>query len=65
MTDTPEVEATSGTWQKVPEPEMILLDHNNAVCSGGRWHGWRFTRHPDGQWVSAQKLQIETAKVTP
>jgi len=30
-----------------------------AVCfnPGGRWHGWLFYRHPDGQLVSLRKLE--------
>jgi hypothetical protein len=28
-----------------------------AVCVGGRWDGWQFARHPDGQWVSKRPLR--------
>jgi hypothetical protein len=35
---------------------MLRLDANHAVCVGGRWDGWLFHKHPDGRWVSLQKL---------
>ncbi len=40
--------------------KMICLPHpmqEFAVCAGGRWDGWLFWRHPDGQWVSREKLK--------
>ncbi len=49
---------------KAPSPlldevKMAVLPDGNAVCFGGRFHGWLFRRHPDGQWVSVQKLSLE------
>ncbi len=44
------------------EPEnQIWPGQPLAVCSnpGGRFHGWLFQQHPDGQWVSIRKLQPE------
>ncbi|MBV8661482.1 MAG: hypothetical protein JO107_00135, partial [Hyphomicrobiales bacterium] len=41
---------------------FLLLDDKIAVCVGGRWDGWKMWRHPDGQWVSGEKLrQIDPA----
>lgn len=42
-------------------PRMLLLDDLHAVCVGGRWDGWKFYRHPDGQWVSLERLKEESA----
>lgn len=38
--------------------ELFRIDDNMAVNSnpGGRFHGWLFRKHPDGQWVSVRKL---------
>lgn len=38
--------------------EMFDLGDGLAVNSnpGGRFHGWLFRRHPDGQYVSVRKL---------
>ena len=35
------------------------LGNGEAVCSnpGGRFHGWLFRRHPDGQLVSIGELR--------
>ena len=31
-------------------------DGRHAVClDGGRFHGWVFYRHPNGQWVSLRR----------
>lgn len=27
-----------------------------GVCLEGKWKGWLFNKHPDGQWVSIRKL---------
>jgi hypothetical protein len=45
--------------------EFFELPNGKAVCfnPGGRWHGWLFYRHPDGQLVSERKL--ETTKPYP
>lgn len=39
-------------------PRMMLIGNEHAVCCGGRWDGWLFVLHPDGQWVSKRKLPI-------
>lgn len=38
---------------------FFALPDGKFVCfnPGGRWHGWLFYRHPDGQFVSERKLQ--------
>lgn len=41
-------------------PRMLVIDADHAVCVGGRWDGWKFYRHPDGQWVSLEKLKEES-----
>lgn len=38
---------------------MLIIDKDSAVCVGGRFDGWRMWRHPDGQWVSIEKLKQE------
>ncbi|HWV44156.1 hypothetical protein [Pseudorhodoplanes sp.] len=40
--------------------ELFELPDGTAVCCnpGGRFHGWLFRRHPDGQMVSARKLEL-------
>lgn len=40
-------------------PQFFVLDGDGLyVCfdPAGRWHGWVFRRHPDGQFVSERKL---------
>lgn len=41
-------------------PNGLILLQSKPDCavdlSGGKWHGWLFTRHPDGQFVSYRKL---------
>ena len=40
--------------------DLILVQRNpdKAVdLSGGRFHGWLFYRHPDGQFVTERKLE--------
>ena len=42
------------------EHDLIIVQRNpdKAVdLSGGRFHGWLFYRHPDGQFVSERKLE--------
>jgi glutathionylspermidine synthase len=47
----------------------ILIEANNgtrAVCIEGRFYGWVFLKHPDGQWVTQRKAsqhEIEQAKI--
>lgn len=47
--------------KEVPD-NMVLLQRTNGKASfaacidGSEWHGWGFSRHPDGQWVSVKKL---------
>ncbi len=40
--------------------EMFDLGDGRAVNFNpdGRFHGWLFVRHPDGQYVSIRKLDI-------
>jgi hypothetical protein len=38
--------------------EDILVetyDRKNAICIEGRFYGWAFYKHPDGQWVTIRK----------
>jgi len=38
---------------------LTLLQQNPDFAvdlRSGKWHGWLFRRHPDGQWVSDRKL---------
>lgn len=39
--------------------ELFQIDEQTAInCNpGGRFHGWLFRRHPDGQWISVRKLE--------
>ena len=39
-----------GTFFELPDGKMVCFN------PGGRFHGWLFRRHPDGQFVSVQKL---------
>lgn len=39
-----------------PSERMLMIDEFHAVCVGGRWDGWKMWRHPDGGWVSIEKL---------
>ncbi len=43
------------------EQQLFELPDGNAIAFGGRWHGWMFTKHPDGQWVSIRKCEQITA----
>jgi hypothetical protein len=45
--------------EKVSPPEIFDLGNGFAVNFNprGRFHGWLFRRHPDGQWVSVKKLE--------
>lgn len=43
--------------------ELFDLGDGFAIAFNpqGRFHGWLFKKHPDGQWVSVRKLnKIET-----
>ena len=35
---------------------IAKLNEYEGVCLDGKWKGWFFRKHPDGQWVSVQKL---------
>lgn len=35
---------------------IAKISENEGVCLDGRWKGWLFRKHPDGQWVSVRKL---------
>ncbi len=37
---------------------IALVNENEGVCLDGRWKGWLFHKHPDGQWVSVRKLDL-------
>ncbi len=39
-----------GTFFELPDGKIVCFN------PGGRFHGWLFRRHPDGQFVSVQKL---------
>ncbi len=41
------------------QARMLLIECDRAVCVGGKWDGWLFWLHPNGNWISARKL-IET-----
>lgn len=42
--------------------ELFQLSAEIAICCNpnGRFHGWLFRKHPDGQWVSVRKLDLVT-----
>jgi|GEM_PF-2325375 len=44
-----------GTFFALPDGKVVCFN------PGGRWHGWLFRRHPDGQFVSERKLE----EITP
>lgn len=48
-----------------PAPTMFLVESDRAVCFGGRWHGWLFWLHPNGNWVSARKLTETETTIDP
>jgi hypothetical protein len=33
-----------------------MLNNPIGFCSSGKWRGWIFAKHPDGQWVSIAKI---------
>lgn len=35
---------------------IAKISSNEGVCLEGKWKGWLFRKHPDGQWVSVRKL---------
>lgn len=35
---------------------IAKISENEGVCLEGRWKGWLFGKHSDGQWVSVRKL---------
>ena len=41
--------------------QQTLFDLGNGTAVNfnprGRFHGWLFRQHPDGQWVSVKKLE--------
>jgi hypothetical protein len=39
-------------------PKIAVIRDNEGVCLSGRWAGWLFRKHPDGQWVSVLKLEL-------
>jgi hypothetical protein len=40
--------------------EFFDLKNGGYFCCepGGRWHGWLFRKHPDGQFVSIMKTEL-------
>lgn len=42
---------------------IYKLRDGYGVCVGGRFDGWLMRKHPDGQWVSVEKLELEAPKV--
>lgn len=41
------------------KPQMFDMLHGRYLCfdPAGRWHGWEFYKHPDGQFVSMGKRE--------
>lgn len=41
------------------QPQMFDMLHGRYLCFDptGRWHGWEFYKHPDGQFVSIAKRE--------
>lgn len=37
---------------------IAKINENEGVCLDGRWKGWLFRKHSDGQWVSVRKLDL-------
>ena len=35
---------------------IAMISSTEGVCMDGRWKGWLFRKHPDGQFVSVRKL---------
>lgn len=35
---------------------IAKISANEGVCLEGRWKGWLFRKHADGQWMSVRKL---------
>ena len=44
---------------KLPDNYVRLQNNPERVAclDGSKWHGWLFSRHPDGQLVSIRKLE--------
>lgn len=38
--------------------EIAVLPDGTGVMLNGRWRGWLFRRHPDGQWTSVRRLDL-------
>ena len=54
--------AATSLLDRMQEPRVFVLPSGEGVICGGRWDGWLCWRHPDGQWVTAQRLRIEGIK---
>jgi len=37
---------------------IAVLPNGEGVCLSGRFAGWLFRKHPDGQWISIRKLEL-------
>ena len=45
---------------------IAKLNEQEGVCLDGKWRGWLFRQHIDGQWVSVRKLdEVDTIKLGP
>ncbi|MBN7804860.1 hypothetical protein JZX86_05715 [Agrobacterium rosae] len=45
---------------------IAKISSREGVCLDGKWKGWLFRKHPDGQWVSVRKLEeVDTAEGNP
>lgn len=49
----------------IKPPRMLLVEKDRAVCIGGKWDGWLFWLHPNGNWVSARKLPETEPVIDP
>lgn len=49
---------TGPAQRGAPGPELFDVGNDRVVCfnPGGRFHGWLFMRHADGQLVSLRQL---------
>ena len=43
---------------------LIIPNSDYGVCVGGKWDVWLMWRHPDGMWVSKEKLR-QTEPINP
>lgn len=48
--------ATGGAT--IQNPQIALISDTQGVCLEGKWRGWLFHKHHDGNWVSQRKLDL-------